>query len=514
MIYTTPEQMKYIESISDDTALSYTQLMDNAALHVTQLISIIMNEIDISEGIVIICGHGNNGADGLTIAKNLTAYNIKITVVLADGDPSTEIAMFRYCELSDEKNVEVLSLNDNIKKVFRRFSSAAIIVDAVYGIGFNGGSLPPAIKACFDFAKRCNAIKIAVDIPSGANALDGTVDENIMKFDYTVTFGYEKTGMLLSPLRDYCGEIIVADIGFTEEMNEGIEYLTEAVTDKMVAEMFPERKSDSHKGDFGRLMNVSGSRCMSGAAALSTLAALRSGAGLVRLASTEKVIDRLASSIFEAIYLPLKEDKDGIISSKNIPDLLKAAETMTAVSIGSGLTVTESTKNIVTEMLKNIECPIILDADGINCLADNIDIIKNTKNKLIITPHKVELLRLIKASGIDSTYDRYSSAVALAKTYGIIVVAKGSPNFIVGEGKAYMCATGNPGLSKGGSGDVLTGIIAGFVAQGLNPLDAAIAGVYVHGLAADNVAAKTSKIGMLPYDVINELPFVFGKWNR
>lgn len=514
MIYTTPEQTRFVESVSDNNALSYSQLMDNAALEVVNLISFIISDIDASDGIVVLCGKGNNGADGFTIAKMLTEFDVKVNVVLTDGDPSTELAMFRYCELSGAHGIEVLHLNDNIEKSFHCFSSAAIIIDAVYGIGFRGETLPPAIKACFGFVERCSAIKIAVDIPSGANLLNGEVAPGTLKFDYTVTFGFKKIGMLLHPLRDYCGEIIIADIGLTEDLTVGMDYLTSDVTNLMVSHIFPERKRDSHKGNFGRLMNVSGSKCMSGAAALSTLSALRSGAGTVRLASTETVINRLAASIFEATYLPLKEDKDGSISSKNIPELLKAAKTMTAVSIGSGLAVSESTKTIVAELLTNIECPIILDADGINCLEGNIDIIKNTKNKLIITPHAAELLRLINASGIETTKDRYSSAVALSKAYGIIVVAKGSPTFIVGDGKSYVCNTGNPGLSKGGSGDVLTGIIAGFVAQGLDPLDAAIAGVYVHGYAADNVAKKSSQIGMLPYDVIQELPYVFKEWNR
>lgn len=186
----------------------------------------------------------------------------------------------------------------------------------------------------------------------------------------------------------------------------------------------------------------------------------------------------------------------------------------TAVSIGCGLSCNTETKKITEIIINEAECPIILDADGINCIADNIDIIKNTKNKLIITPHAGELGRLLGISAGEAAADRLSAAVKLSSIYKIVVVAKGVPTFVVGDGKAYLCKTGNPGLSRGGSGDVLTGIIAGFVTQGIVPLEAALAGVLVHGYSADRLKDKTSMLGMLPSDVINELPYVFGELNR
>jgi len=253
---------------------------------------------------------------------------------------------------------------------------------------------------------------------------------------------------------------------------------------------------------------------MSGAAALSTLAALRSGAGLVKLASAETVVNRIAASVFEAIYLPLKEASDGSISAENEDIITKEVKKHTAVSIGCGLSCNADTKKITEKVLTEAECPIILDADGINCIADNIDIIKNTKNKLIITPHAGELGHLLGISAEEAVADRFSAAVKLSSIYKIVVVAKGVPTFVVGDGKAYLCRTGNPGLSRGGSGDVLTGIIAGFVTQGIPPLEAALAGVLVHGYCADRLKDKTSMLGMLPSDIINELPYVFGELNR
>ena len=512
MIYATPKQMKTIEAAAVEAGISYLELMENAGSKVTEFILNLMSYADFSGGIVILAGGGNNGGDGFVIARNLADAGKAVAVIIADKEPSTDLSAYEYCELSGHSGVTVLNLNDNIETIFSLFSSAGIIVDAVFGTGFHG-ELPPSVKACFSFVSRCPAKKLAVDVPSGGNCLSGEVADGTIKADFTVTLACKKTGMELYPLKEYCGQIYTEDIGIPEECFSSVGCLLEDADFSAVKALIPKRKSDSHKGSFGKLLNISGSRCMSGAAALSTLAALRSGAGIVKLASTETVINRLASSIFEAVYLPLKETCDGSISADNSDILDKEIKNYSAVSIGCGLSCTADTKKITENILTRAECPIILDADGINCIAGNIDIIKNTKNKLIITPHAGELGRLLGISAKEAAADRLSAAVKLSSIYKIVVVAKGVPTFVVGDGKAYLCRTGNPGLSRGGSGDVLTGIIAGFVTQGIPPIEAALAGVLVHGHSADRLKDKTSMLGMLPTDVINELPYVFGELN-
>ncbi|MGN0674150.1 MAG: NAD(P)H-hydrate dehydratase [Oscillospiraceae bacterium] len=513
MIYPTPKQMKTIEENSDKNGVSYRALMENAGEALTMSIYKIGSETDISSGVVFICGSGNNGGDGFVSARLLAEGGVPVTVVLACGDPSTELAAVEYCELSGAGSIDVLNLNDNIEKAFSRFSEAAVIVDCVFGTGFHG-FLPPQIKACFSYAERCSAIKIAADVPSGGDCLRGTVSEGTMKCSYTVTFGYKKVGMLMQPLEEYCGEIITADIGFTEKCVHGSDHMPTLFTEKDASEILPKRAKNAHKGDFGRLLNIAGSVRMSGAAALSTKAALRSGAGLVTLASTESVISRIAGAMPEAMYLPLEADPNGAADSENANIILKECENKSAVSVGCGLSVTEGTKAIVKKVIKSAACPIILDADGINCIADNIDIIRDAKAELIITPHAGELARISGISPAEAAADRLTLAVNLAREYGMTVVAKGVPTFVAGHGKVYVIPAGNPGLSRGGSGDVLTGIIAAFCAQGLVPLDAAALGVFVHGAAADLAAEKLSMTGMLPSDVIENLPFVFKAWNR
>lgn len=514
MLYPTPKQMRTIEENSEKNGVSCRELMENAAGALTMLIYKIGEETDISSGVVFICGNGNNAGDGFASARMLAESGKNVTVVLAFGDPATELATMEYCELSGVNGVEVLNLNDNIEKVFSRFSEAAVIVDAVFGTGFHG-FMPPQIKACFSFAERCSAIKIAADVPSGADCLHGTVAEGTMKCAYTVTFGYKKIGMLMQPLEEYCGEIIEAEIGLHPKSVQGIEYLPTLFDANDAIKLFPKRAKNSHKGDFGRLLNVAGCKRMSGAAALSTKAALRSGVGLVTLAAPETVISRIAGSIPEAMYLVLDNaGSDEMKMQKNADTIVKECESKTAVAIGCGLSVTEETKIIVKNVISKVACPIILDADGINCIADNIDIIRDTKAELVITPHIGELARLSGVTVEEAAADRLTLAVTLARDYGITVVAKGVPTIVAGHGKVYVIPAGNPGLSCGGSGDVLTGIIAAFCAEGLALPDAAAAGVYIHGAAADITAEKLSEIAMLPSDVIENLPFVFKNQNR
>ena len=513
MIFPTPQQMKTIEENSDKNGVSYRTLMENAGGALTMLINDLGKECDLSSGTVFLCGNGNNGGDGFVAARSLAENGSPVTVVLVCGDPSTELAAVEYCELSGISGVEVLDINDSADKAFDRISSAAVIVDAVFGTGFHG-FLPPHVKKCFAFAEKSLAVKIAADVPSGGDCLHGTVADGTLKCNYTIAFGYKKIGMLMYPLADHCGEIITADIGFTDDCIRGIGYIPTLFEEKDASDAIPKRHRNSHKGDFGKLLNIAGCAAMSGAAHLSTKAALKCGTGLVTLAAVETVINRIAADIPEAMYLPLSADKNGSAAEANGSAILKEIENKTAVSVGCGLSVTAGTKAIVKKVIKEAACPIILDADGINCIADNIDIIKDTKNKLIITPHIGELARLAGVSPEEAAADRLTIAVNIAREYGVTVVAKGVPTLVIGEEKVLVIPAGNPGLSRGGSGDVLTGIIAAFCAQGIEPVDAAAAGVFVHGASADFAANGLSEIAMLPSDVIRCLYFVFKKWNR
>ncbi|MGN0690040.1 MAG: NAD(P)H-hydrate dehydratase [Oscillospiraceae bacterium] len=510
MYLLTPQKMKELEALSDKHGVSYSALMQNAGEQLAEQIYSL--PVDLSYGIVFFCGSGNNGGDGFVAARLLASGGYPVTVVLMCGEPATELSARAYVELG-ESSAEVLTLYDNNEKIFSKLSSASLIVDAVFGTGFHG-ELPPQVKACFSFAARSAAKKLAVDVASGGDCTDGKVSEGILKCDYTVTFAYEKIGMRMYPLCDYSGEVRVVDIGIDKALCKNVTPIIET-DDDFIKRLIPARNRYTHKGDFGKLINIAGSKKMPGAAALSTMSALRSGAGLVTLATPRTVAESLSGNIYECTYLPLKETTAGTISATNEKDILTLCESATAVSIGCGMGVNDDCLKIIEAIIKNVSCPVIIDADGINCIATRIDILKDKKAEVIVTPHPKELSRLLGISVKEVMENRFSLVKKLSEEYGITVLSKGMPTIVCGSnGYSFINENGNAGLSRGGSGDVLTGIIASLAAQGLSGTDAAAAGAYIFGKAADITADELSMQGMLPSDVIKRLPFVFKEIGR
>ena len=276
-------------------------------------------------------------------------------------------------------------------------------------------------------------------------------------------------------------------------------------TDKnIVKRAVPKRPDDANKGTTGTLLSICGSYGMAGAAILSGKAALRCGIGLEKLALPKSIYPIAAQSIFESVFLPLSETDDGKISRLNIPYLLAEAKKSTAVLLGCGLSVCDDTKALVKSFVENCTAPMVLDADALNCIADNPEILKKRKSDIIITPHPGEMGRLCGITAKEVNADRVDVALSFAKKYGVITVLKGSGTIIASpNGQALLNTTGNSGMATGGSGDVLAGMTAGLLAQGKSAFDCAAAAVYLHGLAGDFAAEKLGKISMLPSDIID-----------
>lgn len=290
---------------------------------------------------------------------------------------------------------------------------------------------------------------------------------------------------------------------------EKYEYL-KTITPDMVKSKLPKRNPEAHKGDFGRLLCVCGSKNMPGAAYFCIEAALKCGVGLVRAAIPESIYSDVASKISECTYVICNEDENGNIDTNSIDIILETSEKCSAVAVGCGMGWNENTKLIVNKLIETCDKPMVIDADGINVISENIDILKKAKNKVVLTPHAKEAERLlgIDCNKINSSKRMY--AQQLADEYGVIAVMKGYKTVVAdSEKKAFLNLTGNSGMAKGGSGDVLTGIIGSFLAQGMEPLDAALCGVYVHGKSGDLCKEKFSSVSMLPKDIVDELSSVF-----
>ncbi|MCM1132320.1 MAG: NAD(P)H-hydrate dehydratase [Ruminococcus flavefaciens] len=545
----TVKQMSAVEDMSEKLCVSKKTLMQNAG----EKIACRIMEITASEQvkpedthIVFLAGGGNNGGDCFACANILVYRGYNITVVNLVKAPSTDLAKeyfsalpdkvniitgyrsenvstavrasgFDYMTIQDKESISgktdpalekiLISERERLAEIRNAVVSADILVDGVFGTGFKG-ELDKELMTIFSFGT--GAYKIAVDIPSGGDASKGTVPTGIFKADETICLGCLKFGMTQYPLKKFCGNITIADICIPNGAYDVIEGKREyyRLERNSLAGFPPKRERDAHKGIFGTVLVISGSSSMRGAAAFAVLGALRSGAGIVRLASVEKCIDTVSVLAPEATFIELESDENGFMKF-NADILSKALEKVSSVVIGSGMGVTEDTMEIVRFIVQNAEVPVIIDADGINCIAQDIEILMNRKSEVIITPHPGEMARLLKCDAKMINDNRIMVAEKYAEQYGIIVVLKGAGTIIADRHRTSANHTGNAGMSKGGSGDILSGIIGSTVAQNIPPYDAACAGVYMHGLAGDSACQKFGQEAMLPRDVVDCLSDAF-----
>ena len=501
----TPLEMMQLEELTNKAGISYDQMMEKAGAGLAEHLARIAVEQG-CDSILLLCGNGNNGGDCFVAAARLVKQ-FHVRVCLVSGVPKTRTAYTKYRLM---KNVEVLTDQDEIRKAVQE---NRLIADGVFGIGFRG-ELSPFVKELFGIMnespdKHC----IAVDIPSGGNGLSGAVAEGTPRCTATVTFGAAKSGLFLAPLCEQCGAVFLSEIGIPDEAFAALSYPVMHVSSDYVREHMPVRPSDGHKGIFGRLLSVCGCKNMPGAAMLAVHAALRCGVGTSVIASDPDVCRIVVSQTPETMLLPLNTDEKGMLTPQCVPQILEAAKSASAVMIGCGLGQSDGVRQAVHSLLTQLECPVILDADGLNALAARIDILHKTKAKIVLTPHPGEMARLLRCSVDDVQKDRIAAAKRLATRFpNAIVVLKGPGTVIADAENAMINTNGNSGMSKGGSGDVLAGMIAGLTAQHIDPKISAQIGVYLHGLAGDCAAAEFSRRAMLPGDLIRQLPLVFADY--
>ena len=497
----TNAQMKAAEQVCDRTHISFSEMMFNAGSACAEQISRLVG--DRTAGIAVLCGSGNNGGDGYVIAQQLFERGyVNIFVLPVNGEPKTDCAREYYKICRGNENLRFVREED----FGEALSRCEVAVDCVYGTGFHG-QLPQNVAAALKQANRA-ALRIAVDVPSGVNSDSGERDERCFKPTHTLVIAAMKKGLLVPSCADMLGETALLDIGITPECYG--EEFTARLTDESFRNPFPPRMRTSHKGSFGRLLNIAGCFCYNGAAAMSTKAALRTGVGLCTLAATRSVIAMHAPMMNEATYLPLPETEEGFIAESAAGIIAEHIPKMNAVSVGCGMGNNETTRKITETVIRGADCPIIIDADGINSLSGNIDILKERKGATVLTPHPLEFSRISGIPVSEIQQDRIGAAKRFAQQYGVILVLKGANTVIADpSGNAFVNTTGNAGLARGGSGDVLTGIIAAMLAQGVDPLKAAVSGVYCHGLCADILLSRLPMTSMLPTDIIAALPEVF-----
>lgn len=503
----TANEMREIDrSAIQDYGVPGAVLMENAGVAVVRQLETIIDQVA-DRKFCILAGKGNNGGDGYVIARHLVNQGARVKVFLLGEKTAVSGDAKINLDIIDRMGIDVIEIvtERDWDKIKVAATFADCLVDALLGTGFRG-EIEGELALLIDIINAAGKLVVAVDIPSGVNADTGQVCGKAVEATHTVTFGLPKPGLFLYPGADYTGELTVADIGIPAAIAAEQQIKQNIVMAGMIRSILPRRSPAAHKGMSGRVAVVAGSRGLSGAAAMAAEGALRAGAGLITLAAPGSLQDVLAIKLTEVMTRPLDETPAGTVSQEAVPEIAALAAKSDVLAIGPGLGRDASTMAAVRAVIESAECPLVIDADALYALAGYTDMLADCAALPVLTPHPGEMARLTGLSTQAVNADRVGVARQAALDWGSIVVLKGARTVIAfPDGEVYINTTGNAGMATGGTGDVLTGIIASLIAQGLSSHDAAVAGVYIHGLAGD-IAAASGMVGMAATDVIKALP--------
>lgn len=495
----TPKEMMALDKRTIESGVPSQELMERAG---TECFKIIKDEVAKRDTILIICGTGNNGGDGQVIARLLSKDGYKVSVLFTASEESLKEKMSPE---SEENYVQLEKLGIPLHyaaqpNVFNEvISGANVIIDAVFGTGLDDRPMSEYYQALFKAVNDSKAYVIAIDIPSGLSGYNGRYHSAI-RADKTIIIQSPKTGELLEDGPDLTGNTEIVDIGIdTEKPLEGEENKKQLLTQEDIH--FPKpRYKNSHKYHYGRIVIIAGSRGMVGAAALASAGALRSGAGLVTAYVPENVYSASVSIMpTEALVEPYER----ILTSYKLQGVKRDV-----VLFGPGLGKHSDYSGLISDLM-NQDAPLVIDADGLRIMQDNLDAFKKSKVPVIITPHQGEFAALLGISADELKADPLHYTAYFAQTYGVVVILKGYRTLVAEpNGEIWFNTTGNPGMATPGSGDVLAGMTSAMLAQLGDPVEATKAAVFYHGLAGDHYASEFGETTLLATDIIESLKYV------
>ena len=510
----TAEQMRSLDATAiNDYGIPGIVLMENAGQGTVAAMNRRFGSF-VGKIISIFVGPGNNGGDGFVIARHLHQQGAKPHVFMLvkpeklKGDAAVNLEIVRKLPIP----IHILINSEDLRSAEPRLAHSHTVVDAIFGTG-----LTRAVSGHFaDVVSRINRFAcpvVSVDIPSGLNSDTGQVMGISVQARLTATYGLAKPGMVVYPGMDFVGDLEVVDITVPPEAVEQADIRTELLDTETVRPWVPVRNLSSHKGTFGHLLIAAGSRGKTGAAILSGQGALRSGAGLVTLCVPRDLNPIFEGPLHEAMTIPMTKDSGGILSISDWELIKKSMAGKQAVALGPGMGTESSTRELVMKLYLESTLPMIVDADGLNILSMDRSRIKDPPALRILTPHPGEMARLTGTMTSEIQSSRLEIASSFARENSVFLVLKGAATVIAApDGRIGVNSTGNPGMASGGMGDVLTGLIGGLLAQGLDAWQAACLGVYVHGLAANRLAAASGvRMGFVAGDVARELPMAFNQ---
>lgn len=513
----TAEQMRgFDRAATQEYSVPSIVLMENAALRVVEFLNLKCAPLR-DKRVVIFCGKGNNGGDGFAIARHLHNAGCRVQVLLAaaptdyKGDAQVNYEILTHT-LDEANIVQLTGKKSSLSPAQREaLQHTDIVLDAILGTGFQGAVRGDATIQAFKLLGQTPGQRIAIDVVSATNSDTGEASELAVKADYTVTFAAPKRGQFLRQGLELSGEIWVGGIGTPAAQMAATPTGCRCLTAESARAVLPSRPIDSHKGDAGRVVLIGGSYGMSGAPALAARAVMRSGAGLCIATLPDKILPIFAASFSEATSRPLPCDDDGQLLERAADELAGIWENAHAVALGPGLSRSTGALDFAHRVVRECPQPLIIDADALYALRKISEDVQQRRAPTILTPHPGEMGELMEMKTGDVQNDRIAVARACAEKYNAIVVLKGSrsiialPAPITEDDQVYFNLTGNSGMASGGSGDVLTGTIAGLLAQLKDATVATVLGVYLHGLAGD-IAYGEHGVGLIATDIAEALP--------
>lgn len=490
--------------------VSGLQLMENAGRGLAECIESYLARVERAwtPKVAIIAGKGNNGGDGFVAARHLANRGLKVEVyllaALADlkGDAGANARAWKNMGGA----VHLVRSRRSLEKHAQSFKHASVVVDAILGTG-----LSSPVKGFYgeviDFINTLARPVISVDVPSGVDASTGAELASAVRADLTVTMAMPKLGLYLYPGRELAGDVEVVDIGAPATLVRDDSIRWNLTTGGLVAGYLSPRGRNTHKGTYGHVLVVGGSTGKTGAVFMAATAAMRSGAGLATIALPETLNPAMEAKTTEVMTVPLADPGGGVLGRVSVDGVKEAMKDKAAVVLGPGLGSGAENRDFVREAVKACSAPLVVDADGLNCLFEDVVLVKRRKAPTVLTPHPGEMSTLLGVPVSEVQADRVGSAEELARRARSTVVLKGASTVIADPtGPVYVNPTGNAGLASAGTGDVLSGMVGAFLAQGLSTVEASVAAVYVHGLIADAVAEERGEIGLMATDLLPLIP--------
>lgn len=512
-VLTADEMRKCDHETIEQGRVSGVTLMANASHGVARVAEILLGGTE-GRKVAVFCGRGNNGGDGLGAALDLARHGAHVDVYLIGSEEEIKgdsLFFFKKLKRYARKSTGVGIFEFSKSKKDVEFGGYDLLIDSIFGTGL---TRPPEgeSKEAIGVMDNSGAPVLAVDIPSGIDANSGKVLEAAPKALATATMAFPKRGLLMNDGRERSGHIYVVDIGMPDDLRSLDNVDTSVITCEDVAKIIPHRPLETHKNAVGKIFGFVGSVGLTGAGTMAGLSAMRSGAGAVVLGVPESLNDIFEIKLTEVMTVPLPETKMRTLSLSAFHKSLQYINWADVLIVGPGLGRNKDTSRLVYQLLESYNGVIVVDADALNALADQPQVLKKSKAELILTPHFGEFSRITKISVDDIPYNRIEYARKFAVENKVTLVLKGSPTVVATKnGEVFLNVHGNPGMATAGMGDVLTGVIASLVAQKVKPSDAAIAGVYLHSVAGDLARNDKGIHSLIASDVIEQIPNAFKK---